>query len=82
MWKPFINRLVADNPEIASNPISRWKQRQEIKKQYYAAKAAQGLPLVLALPVVVAKGTEKTAQGAKTLSWNGSKNLLSGIPMP
>ena len=24
-------QAVADNPEIASNPISRWKQRQEIK---------------------------------------------------
>lgn len=35
-------QAVTDNPEIASNPISRWKQRQEIKKQYYAAKAAQG----------------------------------------
>ena len=27
-------QAVTDNPEIASNPISRWKQRQEIKKKY------------------------------------------------
>lgn len=60
-------QAVADNPEIASNPISRWKQRQEIKKQYYAAKAAQGVASGSKAAGGAAKGTEKTAQGAKTL---------------
>ena len=30
-----------DNPGAASNPFSRWRQRQEIKKQYAAMKAGQ-----------------------------------------
>lgn len=60
-------QAVTDNPEIASNPISRWKQRQEIKKQYYAAKAAQGAASGSKAASGAAKGTEKTAQGAKTL---------------
>ena len=58
---------VADNPEIASNPISHWKQRQEIKKQYYAAKATQGAAAGSKSAGSAAKGTEKTAQGTKTL---------------
>ncbi|MCD8190154.1 MAG: peptidoglycan DD-metalloendopeptidase family protein [Clostridiales bacterium] len=31
---------VAENPELTSNPLSRWRQKQEIKKEYAAAKAA------------------------------------------
>ncbi len=30
----------AENPEFSSNPLSRWRQKQEIKKEYAAAKAA------------------------------------------
>ncbi|MCD8353458.1 MAG: peptidoglycan DD-metalloendopeptidase family protein [Clostridiales bacterium] len=31
---------MAENPEFSSNPLSRWRQKQEIKKEYAAAKAA------------------------------------------
>ena len=37
----LFQKSMADNPEAASNPLSRWKQRQEIKKQYAAAKSAR-----------------------------------------
>ncbi len=30
----------ADNPGMSSNPISKWRQKQAIKKEYTAAKAA------------------------------------------
>lgn len=60
-------QAMADNPEIGSNPISRWKQRQEIKKQYYAAKAAHGAAAGTKTAGSTAKGTEKTAKGTKTL---------------
>ena len=60
-------QVVSDNTEIASNPISRWKQRQEIKKQYYAAKTAKGAAASSKTAGGAAKGTEKTAEGAKTL---------------
>ena len=60
-------QAAADNPEITSNPLSRWKQRQEIKKQYYAAKASQGAATGSKTASSTAKGTEKTAQGAKSI---------------
>lgn len=31
----------ADNPDSSSNPISRWRQKQAIKKEYAAAKAGK-----------------------------------------
>ena len=33
-------KSVQDNPQAASNPLSRWQQKQQIKKQYAAAKRA------------------------------------------
>ena len=60
-------QAVVDNPEMASNPLSRWKQRQEIKKQYYAAKAVHGTAAGSSSAGSAAKGTEKTARGTKNL---------------
>ena len=33
-------KALQDNPQAASNPLSRWQQKQQIKKQYAAAKRA------------------------------------------
>ena len=35
-------KSVKGNPEAASNPISRWRQKQAIRKEYAAIKAGQG----------------------------------------
>ena len=51
-----------DNPDAGSNPFSRWRQKQAIKKEYAAAKAGNGTARTTA-----AKGTKKAAQGAKTV---------------
>lgn len=37
----MFQEAIQDNPGAASNPFSRWRQRQEIKKQYAAMKAVQ-----------------------------------------
>lgn len=37
----MFQEALQDNPGAASNPFSRWRQRQEIKKQYAAMKAGQ-----------------------------------------
>lgn len=37
----MFQEAMQDNPSAASNPFSRWRQRQEIKKQYAAMKAGQ-----------------------------------------
>lgn len=52
-----------DNPDAASNPFSRWKQKQAIKKEYAAAKAGKGTAKETA-----AKATKKAAQGTKTIT--------------
>ena len=45
-------------PNSSSNPISKWRQKQELKKRYMEAKAgASG----------AAKGGKKTAEGTKSL---------------
>ena len=33
-------KSLQENPHLASNPLSRWQQKQQIKKQYAAAKRA------------------------------------------
>ena len=52
-----------DNPDAGSNPFSRWRQKQAIKKEYAAAKAGNSTTKTTA-----AKGTKKAAQGAKTVT--------------
>ena len=52
-----------DNPNGSSNPISRWRQKQDLKKRYLAAKSggksgASG----------TAKGTKTAAKGTKSLT--------------
>ena len=51
-------KSLRENPQFASNPISRWQQKQTIKKEYAAAKRAGN----------TAGGTAKTAsKTAKTV---------------
>ena len=44
LGKANVNALyqksLRENPQLASNPISRWQQKQQIKKQYAVAKRA------------------------------------------
>ena len=53
--------VVQENPQLASNPLSRWQQKQQIKKQYAAAKrAAQS-------GGTAAGAAQKTGKAAKTV---------------
>ena len=55
---PLYQKSLRENPQLASNPISRWQQKQAIKKEYAAAKRAGN----------TAGGTAKTAsKTAKTV---------------
>ena len=56
-------QAVRSNPEASSNPISRWRQRQEIRKEYVAAKRA-GNTGAAASRVSSASGTAHKASGA------------------
>ena len=54
-------KSLQENPQLASNPLSRWQQKQQIKKQYAAAKrAAQS-------GGTAAGAVQKTGKAAKTV---------------
>ena len=57
----LFEKFKKDNPNAFSNPLSRWKQKHNIKKEYAAARAGKG-------GKATAKGAEKTAKGAKNLT--------------
>ena len=54
-----------DHPDADSNFLSRWKQKQGIKKEYTAAKAGKDTARGAAS---TAKGTGKAAKGAKSIT--------------
>ena len=57
----LFQKSVYENPATASNPLSRWQQKQQIKKQYAAAKrAAQS-------GGTAAGAVQKTGKAAKTV---------------
>ena len=57
----LFQKSVYENPAAASNPLSRWQQKQQIKKQYAAAKrAAQSAGSA-------AGAAQKTGKAAKTV---------------
>lgn len=53
-----------NDPSPSSNPISRWRQKQELKKRYMEAKASGRAG---ASASGAAKGGKKTAEGTKSL---------------
>ena len=54
-------KSLQENPQLTSNPLSRWQQKQQIKKQYAAAKrAAQS-------GGTAAGAAQKTGKAAKTV---------------
>ena len=56
-------KFKADNPDVGSNPFSRWQQKKNIKKEYVAAKSGKNTATTTAK-----KGAEKAAQGAKNVT--------------
>ena len=54
-------KSLRDNPQLASNPFSRWQQKQAIKKEYAAAKRAGQTA------GNTASATKKTGKAAKTV---------------
>ena len=54
-------KSLRENPQLASNPISRWQQKQVIKKEYAAAKRAGQAA------GNTASASQKTGKAAKTV---------------
>ena len=57
----LFEKFKKENPDASSNPVSRWRQKHNIKKEYAAARAGKG-------GKATAKGAEKTVKGTKTVT--------------
>ena len=53
----LFQKSLRENPQLTSNPFSRWQQKQTIKKEYAAAKRAEN----------TANTAKKTGKAAKTI---------------
>ena len=71
------------DPQLSSNPISRWQQKRAIKKQYAAAKyAGQGAARAGSTAASTAKGAKKAAREAKDKTafvWRHKKGFAIAI---
>jgi cell wall-associated NlpC family hydrolase len=56
------------NPELSSNPYSRWQQKRAIKKQYAAANAGQGTSGTVNASEITAKAAEQTVERTKKVN--------------
>lgn len=60
----LFEKFKKDNPDAASNPFSRWRQKQAIKKEYAAARAGKDTAKTAG---TVGKGAGKAAKKSKTV---------------
>lgn len=60
-------RQRAENPQVASNPLSRWQQKRAIRKEYAALKAA-GVSLGGADQTAAGKAVRRTGNAAGRLA--------------
>lgn len=81
----YYRKAVADNPQLASNPISRLWQKRKLQKQYAAAYRAAGKTAQAGKTAeATAKASKKTAQESKSTAlflkrhWKGAL-IVGGI---
>lgn len=64
----MFEKFKKDNPTASSNPLSRWQQKQSIKKEYAAMRAGKGGKAAASGAGKGAKkGTQKAVDGLKNL---------------
>lgn len=64
----MFEKFKKDNPTASSNPLSRWQQKQTIKKEYAAMRAGKG-------GKAAASGAGKSAKKGTQKAVDGLKNL-------
>ena len=81
----YYRKAVAENPQIASNPVSRLWQKRKLQKQYAAAYRAAGKTVQAGKTAeAAAKAAKKTAQKSKRTAlflkrhWKGAL-IVGGI---
>ena len=84
MEKANVNALyqkhIRQNPQLASNPVSRWQQKRAIRKQYAAAKrAGQSAGSAVKTAENTAKAAKKAAEETRKTAgflWRHKKGFL------
>ena len=69
-------KSLRENPQLASNPISRWQQKQAIKKEYAAARKAGSQTAGTATKKTGKKTREKAADKVKEFFAKNKKVFL------
>ena len=65
----------------ASNPYSRWRQNQAIKKEYAAAKAGNGARNTVKASETTAKAAKRAAARHQEQQHNHNKTAVSRQPL-
>lgn len=84
LGKANVNALyqkhIQDNPQLASNPISRWQQKRAIKKQYAASvKSGQSIAATMENTARAAKQAAEKSRATGQFIWKHKKGI--GIAM-
>lgn len=80
MGKANVNALyqkhVRENPDLASNPISRWQQKQAIQKQYAASvKSGQSIAATMENTARAAKKAAEKSKDTGAFLWRHKKGF-------
>ena len=80
LGKANVNALyqkhIHDNPQLASNPISRWRQKQAIRKQYAASvKSGQSIAATMENTAKAAKKAAEKSKATGNFIWKHKKGF-------
>ncbi len=86
LGKANVNALyqkhLRDNPQFASNPISRWRQKQAIRKQYAASvRSGEGVAATMENAMKAAKQAAERSRASGNFVWKHKKGFAAAIAL-
>ena len=86
LGKANVNALyqkhLRDNPQLASNPISRWRQKQAIRKQYAASvRSGEGVAATMENAMKAAKQAAERSRASGNFVWKHKKGFAAAIAL-
>ncbi len=86
LGKANVNALyqkhLRDNPQFASNPISRWRQKQAIRKQYAASvRSGEGVAATIENAMKAAKQAAERSRASGNFVWKHKKGFAAVIAL-
>ena len=86
MGKANVNALyrkhIRDNPQLASNPISRWQQKRAIRKQYAASvKSGQSISATMENAAKAANQAAEKSKATGNFIWKHKKGFALAVAL-